>query len=844
MLNSDYFIRNIFKEICKSFCRYLHRTGRLKNSKCYILYLGEKICKGLCKENGEVDISNDDIKIEKVIEEIFTNPLPIYIIGFESNPSKNEKIIFAEPRYEKAKEFRFFCKVFPEIIGYVSVPFNPNYLMIEDAKNLIGEKLEKVKENLENILNNKIYERIQSVSQLEGKIPKSWVEVFIKLGKYFDTEIEWREKIVHDASGQGEANFLIQLANMFAGLIRLTLTRCNIKLLLIDNRPDQDLVKIDERFNFLGNVKLNEIFLLFEPVIETYIFDGKIKDFRWLLEEIEKRKGKEKKEVLYLPCKKVQNYENAGVQEMDIEKFDAILVDMYLESGQPDGLKILHQLTEVYPEIPAFVLSISDDFALIREAIRFGADYYIIKNQTFSVPYVLWDYIISMGKILEYFDKQEYYRNLLGNIRYWHFKKNLLWFGDKCYHMIDHAFNHTLNDWNHLNQIIIPLLKRRGKDGFFCDSDNKELSDELLYSFCMAIWLHDIGHKGTSHYGEPHLIRDNHGYIAGELILKYPEVFNIIGKDDYYKKFDFSDVSAVEAIYGREREKLTICEMIALFVMYHKSNTPIDEESYIKLRGSHRRIPVDYYKNKEPKPENVLTLEKILKKRAPEIKGSFLKLAALFRFVDSIDIHTVRVGDITESKLKKIVIENDKEYQYRKLAREVKNISYHYTKTPTESALFVKSFYNDVIEKIENNELTSLPLSEELIREPEVLENYKALVDYAAFIALQPDHFDLHLSVKEMQFKYIKEGHLLITLITDRDEKWLKEKKVRERGREEQSIYERLIGENNYIFKEIEDVKRYLKDFFSNITVKLKHETDKFHAVKIEKDLKNEAKVS
>jgi len=120
------------------------------------------------------------------------------------------------------------------------------------------------------------------------------------------------------------------------------------------------------------------------------------------------------------------------------------------------------------------------------------------------------------------------------------------------------------------------------------------------------------------------------------------------------------------------------------------------------------------------------------------------------------------------------------------------------------------------------------------------LENYKALVDYAAFIALQPDHFDLHLSIKGMRFEYIKDDHLLITLITDKDENWLRGRQVRERGRKSQSIYERLIGENNYIFKEIEDVEQYLACFFSCVTVKLEHETDKFPAVTKEKRLRND----
>ena len=60
----------------------------------------------------------------------------------------------------------------------------------------------------------------------------------------------------------------------------------------------------------------------------------------------------------------------------------------------------------------------------------------------------------------------------------------------------------------------------------------KEKRHKLLYAFSMAIWLHDIGHKGTHRYGEPHLIRETHGIISGEIILSLPESFEIENEDN------------------------------------------------------------------------------------------------------------------------------------------------------------------------------------------------------------------------------------------------------------------------------------------------------------------------
>ena len=807
---------------------------------------------GLVEPKPIIIIPGEDFDWKNFIDNLFKNPSFVFLTGSRENIEKEIK-----DGVNNIKDFKYFYDIFPEICAYIPAPFKPSCL-----NRLDKGVLDKVQSLISELRNT--YYNIKS--KIKGrKFPKNFSEFLKDAGDYFGAGVEERERVSHGKSKekQGLRKLKIQIANLLAGIARMKLMKLRqnenknenkIKVLLIDNNPEKDIAEIDERYSglFEKALTIEEVFKLMEDSLETYFYEYKenmkdILSYKEFLKDLKKMK-EEKKTEIKVKCRKV---EEDGYSTEIISSFDLILVDMYLGEEQPDGIEILNNLTEVCPEVPAFVLSISDDFEVIHKAAKAGADYYIIKNQVFSLPFVYYKYLENVGKILNCFQDESYKRNLLGNIRYWHFKKNLLWFGDKCYHMIDHSFKHTLDDWNHLNQVLVPLINKRSKKKFFKkywdrdndengndDENNKELTDELLYSFCMAIWLHDIGHKGSSHHGEPHLIRDNHGYIAGELILKYPEVFNIIDKDNYYKNFDFSDVSAVEAVYGRNRKGLTLYEMIALFAMYHKSNAPIAEESYIRLRGSHKRIPIDYYKNKEPKPENILTLEKILERRDPTIKEPFLRLTALFRFIDSIDIRAIRVGDITERELKEKVIMNDKRYQYKKLAREVKNLSHYYTKDPLKSALFVKLFYDDIIDKIENGELTSFLLSEKLIEDPEILENYKALVDYAAFIALQPGHFDLHSSVKDVQFEYTNDKHLLITLKTDRDKNWLEENQVKERGRKEQSIYERLIGDNNYIFKEIEDVEQYLKCFFSYITVRLQHETDKFPAVTKKRVLK------
>lgn len=841
------------------------------------------------------------------------DPQPVFIVGHTETLKKEvDEEIGLE--HENIRKFKYFYEVFPEICGYVSAPFNQGLVRLEKEK-IKNEKLG----NLIGLLkeaNDKLYEKIKNTLTKDNLLIKL-SDFFEQAWQYFGVDPEEREEIGHkrDKEDQGIRNLKIQISNLIAGFVRIRMMgEERLKLLLIDNKPDRPLETIDKRFEGMfkkiptqsgdeRSFSIEDVFKLFEDFIDIYIYDGKVLTFKKFEEEIEKVKREAKPQIV-IPCKELADGGNVTKEISTSDTFDLILVDMYLGKDEPDGIEVLNQLTDIFPHIPAFVLSISEDFEVMHKAAEAGADYYIIKNQTFSVPYAYCKYLENIGGILKYFGddikSKEYKKDLLGNIRYWKFKKNLLWFGDKCYHMIDHSYKHTLDDWNYMNKVLIPLINEKTKQEIFGEDD------DLLYAFSMAVWLHDIGHKGNDNYGEPHLIRDNHGYLSGELILRYPEIFRIKdfviieideGKevDDYYdhNSIDYSQVSAIEMIYNREMEKLTTTEMIALIAMYHKSNTPIDWTEYKKLMENKKSIPLEYFIDKNENEKNIITLERILDKRlkiqelkeeyekwenkeieekiekiekeieelkedkklgneanknkidgkiselkeikkyyhtwmikerleeVKKFKSRFLNLAALFRFIDSIDIRSIRVGDVTEKELKKAVIKNDAEYQFKKMKNELVNLSKDIN--ASEAAIFVKTFYQDVLEKIKTGEFTQLNLPVELLKDKGKMINYESLVDYASFIALQPTHFNLHSSVKKIDFIY--KGNLCfdINLTTDKEKKDLEKMKVRERGKKEQSVYDRIIGENCYIKKELEGAKHILKQCLNNVKISLIH---------------------
>ena len=751
----------------------------------------------------EKDIKNLKIispKEDPVIEDgkKITLSLPFtLIVGKE--PDFRLKLTYedSENYLEEITQWKFLYELFPERIGYVGAPFKPELMWLPKEENEYSLDLSAI-----DTVRTEICKLIDDKSTI--KTTFNDLKDFIKIaGKYFTTE-DLAEKGAKEHETDNEIRLLHQLANLVAGCIIKEKRQEETKdVLLIDNHPERELVEIDTRFKGILTGKLQDIINSFSNLLHVFYYKINFKDLYLKLS-----KAKDEEDLII----EVEEPNDTTINK-NVKDFDFILVDIFLGEKAQNGIEFIKLLTTKFPSIPSFALSVSDDFITMREAIKEGADYYILKNQIFSLLYVYYSYINELGRILDYLTEAEYKKNLLGNIRYWIFKKNLLWFGDKCYHMIDHSYKHTLDDWNYMNQVLIALIKEKGKEKIFREGD------DLFYAFCMAVWLHDVGHKGTDVHGEPHLIRDNHGYISGELVLRYPEIFRIKDDDEYYKAVDFSRVSALEMIYGRGSEKLSPTEMIALFTMYHKSNTPIDEQEYQRLFEKKKLIPLEYYIGRKREYGNILTLKKILDKRDDGIKDNFLGLCALFRFIDSIDIRNIRVGDLTEKELKDIVITRDKEYQFRKLGREIKAIS----ETSVESMIFAWAF-QDIRKKIESGEFTELELPEELLKSPEELENFRALLDYASFIALQPSHFDLHSSVKDIKFEYKGSKHLDITLVTEKEVEELKKKKVRERGKKEQSLYERLIGKDCYVFKELEGAKQYLEDFFSKVRLRLINE--------------------
>ena len=79
----------------------------------------------------------------------------------------------------------------------------------------------------------------------------------------------------------------------------------------------------------------------------------------------------------YEVVRDVQDGEEA-LEVMNQEKIDIVVTDISMPLM--DGIELIKAVKKNWPEVSVIVLSCHDDFEYVKEAMRLGADEYILKN--------------------------------------------------------------------------------------------------------------------------------------------------------------------------------------------------------------------------------------------------------------------------------------------------------------------------------------------------------------------------------------------------------------------------------------------------------------------------------
>lgn len=530
------------------------------------------------------------------------------------------------------------------------------------------------------------------------------------------------------------------------------------------------------------------------------------------------------------------------------EDFDLILIDIFLGDDEKlSGKDFLKILTQKYPHIPAFILSGSEDLELVSKTLKEGADFYIFKKYAISIPYYFRKFHERIGEIVLLIgDKEkELRRNLIGNIRTWRLNREKLWFGDKCYHMINHSFNHAENDWKLLNQIFPKFYKELS------------FTDEDIYCLSMATWLHDIGHAGNEQYGEPHFVRDTHSVISAEIILKHPEHYGIFG---YGKRdsspYRYANFRRPKTVLQHIRDRIAIfnsvlpllkngkieskqlqqimLEKIALMCIYHSSKFPIDEMDVGRI-AKKKSLSLECYENLDRKTEpiHLASIASLIG------NDNVLRLTSILRIIDGLDHSKNRVGDDTARYIMLETNRRDIRCQLLKLEREVNLLTNVAKLSPEKTKRFRSLFF----ERVENNIIDRKGISDDLKREQQTFldshgedintTNYYLLLEYIQFICVQDGHFDLHNSIEniEINISELLSGKLTmdIKFITSRTREELQKIEIKKwDDKEAKSLPAYLLGtrkedgildkndgkfDEGYIGKEIIASRNYIEDF-------------------------------
>ncbi|RLB03925.1 MAG: hypothetical protein DRG83_05965, partial [Deltaproteobacteria bacterium] len=324
----------------------------------------------------------------------------------------------AEGYIENLKKWKFLKDLYPQKIGYISAPFDSSLVSLDlsDKKPLelgIDKILNLINNKIKNILVDEQKKKYEQ-QLLGNKSNKEGFKEFLeRAGGYFSFE-STLEKVSIGHMTSNEIRFYKQIINMVAGAMLFLAENPphgpdRKKVLLVDNNPDRELCDIDKRFEEIiknckngdgadtgKSITLREVLSLMGDFVEAYYYTG---DFRSLYNTLLEIKQEEPLSIEVF--KDSPNSDHKEKESVDIKDLDFILVDIFLGEEEPSGIDIINLLAVKYPAIPCFALSVCDDFDIIKYATGKGADYYIIKNQIFSILYIYYRYIAEMGKLIK-----------------------------------------------------------------------------------------------------------------------------------------------------------------------------------------------------------------------------------------------------------------------------------------------------------------------------------------------------------------------------------------------------------------------------------------------------------
>jgi len=347
------------------------------------------------------------------------------------------------------------------------------------------------------------------------------------------------------------------------------------------------------------------------------------------------------------------------------------------ESGIPNGLDLPPHYLDACPQALVFVLTGMDveslatsgdiDWHYVDAIIpkrRLGSLWWhyarCFKKKFGNMFWHLWS-----GECKEEYERK-LLRSLYGTLHQWQMEPNILTCGQGVAELIDHADRHVAHLWRLLDSIIGTLYDN------WPVGPGEIMTAEDRVALALAVWLHDIGHRGDRYCADSISIRDNHAAISEYLILKNPDAYGLawlrcLCSENCKERDKGSQARLKNRNSGACNRDSGLCLLrkMTLLCRHHQSNAPLTSDALgeIQKKGKtlspYSRISIPADKGRERDSERDLTewmdLDqplsswlgsdvKCLESFITEDSGRFLGMTGLLRFLDGIQLHKERVG--------------------------------------------------------------------------------------------------------------------------------------------------------------------------------------------------------
>jgi hypothetical protein len=409
---------------------------------------------------------------------------------------------------------------------------------------------------------------------------------FQELSDYLRNQGRFIERAMHDVK-QKDAQYFARKEDIKAKIVALDYCASLLKIpkdisinvLIVENNPDEISKEL---------VTLNSYF----TGIRFFLIKGKDKDkdkFKEFRDKLHREVDVELSEYI----DQERNSPFVTDSKIKFSEIDFILQDIFLGDNGMSGTDLAPLYCNVAPQAILFFLTSMDvetlaasgysdkvDRVISKDRIPALMKYYYERFHELYGP-LLWPVFLESEERKEnpptLLDRESV-RHLLANVRLWIMEPGILFHGYALPEMVDHEMRHTVGLWNMTNRILGPYLERRPEG---------TMSHEERVLLALAIWLHDIGHRGDEHHTESMAIREHHGSISESLILGSPEALGIdwlleLCDNKCNKPCNGDNEKKNERLVNRNKkeacnESTQICPLriVGLLCRYHQSNAPL-----------------------------------------------------------------------------------------------------------------------------------------------------------------------------------------------------------------------------------------------------------------------------